>query len=523
MRLLIAAIASLFVAISPAAAQEWHEAETAHFIVKSRDSAQDTRDFAETMERFDRGLRFLNNLPEDHVEASRANKPVIYRFGDYVDMSRMYGNSEAGVGGFFISRAGDSVAFAPARGQRSNNSRQRRSRTESIEQVLLHEYTHYFMMMNYPAAYPRWYSEGYAEMVSTMRFEEDGSFHIGDPPQSRGQAISMLPSSRLDEMLDAERKLTGYDAFQHYVTGWLFTHYLSFDPARETKLREYLVALGNGEDSLTAATRIFGDLGAIQRDLVGYKRGPFPGYDVRPNVTAAPQVSVREITGAEKDMLDAEMRLRRGVTRDDARRIAQELQGMIAQHPQNAHAHTLLAEAEYDSRNYTAAAAAAQKATELDPQSQDAWLYRARAAIKLAESDPAYFDTAREYLATARDIDADDPRPLIEYYQTYWEETDGANVPEQAIIALEQAFDEAGDDGYYRMLLGRQLLLESRFADARAVLLPALFAGHKIEGEKDDDFTPGKLFDAIEAQDRDTAVTLINDVFEKAESDEEEA
>ena len=44
-----------------------------------------------------------------------ANKPVIYRFGDYTDMSRLYGNASAGVGGFFIPRAGASVGLAARR------------------------------------------------------------------------------------------------------------------------------------------------------------------------------------------------------------------------------------------------------------------------------------------------------------------------------------------------------------------------------------------------------------------------
>ena len=522
MRLLTAALTTLMLAIAaPVAAQDWWEAETAHFIVKSRDSRSATQEFAETMERFDRGLRFLNNLPEDHVEQSRANKPVIYRFGDYVDMSRMYGNSEAGVAGFFISRAGASVAFAPARRQRSNNSRERRDRTQSIEQVLLHEYTHYFMMMNYPAAYPRWYSEGYAEMVSTMRFDDDGSFHIGDPPQSRGQMIFMMPASRLDQMLDAERKLTGYDAYQHYVTGWLFTHYMSFDPAREAKLREFLVALGNGEDSLTAAERLFGDLDDIQRDLVSYKSGPFPGYDVRPNVTDTPQVTVRKIEGAERALIDEEMRLKRGVSRESARSIAENLRREVAGFPESAHAYALLAEAEFDSREYERAASAAARAVELDADNVDAWIIRARAAMKLAESDPARFDEARDFLAEARAVDMADPRPLIAYYMSFYESGDVSDIPEQAIIALEQAYDEAGDDAEYRLILGRQLLIESRFDDARTVMLPALYGGHRVESDEDDAFTPDRLFAAIDARDRDQALQLINKVFDDAEEDDE--
>lgn len=519
MRLFFAAFAALMLAI-PAQAQTWWEAETAHFIVKSRDSEGDTREFAQTMERFDRGLRFLMGLPEDHIEESRANKPIIYRFGDYIDMSRMYGRANAGVGGFFISRAGASVAFAPARRQRSNNSRQRRDNTDSIEQVLLHEYTHYFMMQNFPAAYPRWYSEGYAEMVSTMRFADDGSFHIGDPPQSRGQMIYSRPASRLDQMLDANRSLTGYSAYQHYVTGWLFSHYMSFDPEREAKLREFLVAIGNGEDSLTAAERIIGDLDEIQRDLVDYKSGPFPGYDVRPNITTLPNVEMRQIEGVEQALITQEMSLWRGVTRDQAESIGRELRAAVQQHPTSSYAYMLLAEAEHDNRNYAAAETAAARAVELDPENQHAWLYRAYIALKLAEDDDAYYDTARDYLQRARELDVEDPRPLIAYYQSYYDEMGAGAVPEHAIIALEQAYDEAGDDTPYRLLLARQLLIEERFSEARVVLLPALFGGHRMETDDEDAFTPGRLFEAIDAADKVRSLELVNKVLEPEEDED---
>lgn len=520
MRILLAALAALVLAAFPARAQEWHRAETAHFIVKSRDSEEATRAFAQTMERFDRGLRFLMGLPEDHVETSQANKPVIYRFGDYTDMSRMYGNAGAGVGGFFISRAGDAVAFAPARRQRSNNSRERRDRTDSIEQVLLHEYTHYFMMMNYPAAYPRWYSEGYAEMVSTMRFNDDGSFHIGDPPQSRGGFINDRPLSNLNEMLDADRQLTGYDAFQHYVTGWLFSHYMSFDPAREARLREYLVAIGNGEDSLTAARRIIGDLDQVQRELVRYKQGPFPGYNVRPNVTASPEVTVTPITGVEADLIDAEYTLKRGVTRAQARSLAGRLRTAVQQYPDSSNAFALLAEAENDAGNPGAAETAAARAVELDAGNQRAWLVRASATLERAKTDPALYDVARQHIQRARRLDMDDPRPLIAYYKSFYQQTNGADLPEQAIIALETAYDEAGDDIEYRLLMGRQLLMEERFREARVVLLPALYSGHTYEAEEEDEFTPDRLFEAIDAADRARSIEWINKALEPPEEDE---
>lgn len=527
MRLLAAALAvltGLLTLAAPARAQEWIEAETAHFIIKSRDGEAETREFAEQVERFDRGLRYLNALPEDHVEVSRANKPVIYRFGDFNDMARMAGAPGSGIAGFFISRAGRSVSFVPTRGFTTNNSRERRGPIRTnVNEVLFHEYTHYFMMQNFPAAYPRWYSEGYAEMLSTMRFLDGGAFHLGDVPQERAYQVFQMQDFRLRDMLDANHELTGREAFQHYGTGWLLSHYLSFDITREQTLRQYLVALGNGEDSLTAAERLFGDLRTMERQLDRYKQGPFPGYDVRPNVTTAPDVAIRRLTPVEVALIRHEMRLQVGVTPDDAVDVARDLRALAATHPDSSAVHRWLAEAEHDAKNYAASEAAGARAVELDPTNVDAWLYRAETAIEMAKTDPAYLQVARRHLAAAVDQDQNDPRAMILFYRTHYDQT-GGQPPEHAIIALEQALDEAGSDREYRLLLGRQLLIEDRMNDARVVLLPALFSGHSINSDNEDEEdarpTPQGVLNAMTAGERASAIEMLSKMLEPEDEDE---
>lgn len=509
MRLILAALA-LFCLALPAKAQTWWEAETAHFIIKSRDSEAATREFAAQVERFDRGLRFLNGLDENSVETSRANKPVIYRFGDFNDMARMAGAPGSGIAGFFISRAGRAVAFVPTRGFTSNNSRERRGPVrDNPAEVLFHEYTHYFMMQNFPAAYPGWYSEGYAEMLSTMRFLDGGAFHIGDPPQGRAFQIFQMQSFRLHEMLDSNHRMSARDAFQQYGTGWLLTHYLSFNPEREQVLRNYLVALGNGADSLETAREMFGDLRALERELDRYKGGPFPGYTVRPNVTTEPVVTMRQLGADEVALINHEMRLQVGVTESSARTVARDLRNLAGRFPESAAVQRWLAEAEYDSKNYAAADEAAARALEIDPRNVDALLYRAMAAIELAKDEPAYLASARQHLASAVQLDDQDPRAMILYYRTYYDETDG-QPPENAIVALEQALDHAGMDIEYRLMLGRQLVLEDRLPEARIVMLPVLFRGHAITPDREDRPTPQGILDALAANDRERTLDLIN-------------
>ena len=87
--------------------------------------------------------------------------------------------------------------------------------------MLKHEYVHYFMMQHFPAAYPRWYVEGYAELLATLRLNEDGSFFVGDPPLYRSYQLLEMPQFRLEDMLDSKHKLAGYEARMKAARPWL--------------------------------------------------------------------------------------------------------------------------------------------------------------------------------------------------------------------------------------------------------------------------------------------------------------
>lgn len=521
MRLIVALFALLIAA--PAQAQDWWVAETEHFIVKSRDSEANTRKFASQLERFDGAMRTLQNLPVDDKPPSRVVKLTVYRFGDASEIGAQLGNP--GVAGFFISQAGNSVAFVPARESRDASSMFRgRSNPNGLDQgsVLQHEYTHYFMRQHFPAAYPRWYSEGYAETMATLRFMDGGAFHVGDPPQYRAYQVLQMRQFPLKEMLDSAHEIDGYDYMQFYGTGWLLSHYLNFDPARFAKLNEYLRALGQGEDSLAAAQRIFGDLGQMQKELLKYRNGPFPGYDVKPANYREPEVTTRPMTAAERTMLREEMRLNRGVTNKEAKDVAADARRKVRGHESDYGALLILARAEARAENYAEAERLAVRLVEMDPSRNDAWLVRSDAAIEQIETDKSQAAKAREFANKAAAIDRADPRPLINYYYSYVEA--GEEPPEAAIIALEAAFDAAASDPGYRIILARQLASENRLKDARTVLLPIAFSGHSYEIDEDDkdDPTLDKVVDLIDAGDGKGTVAMIDALIDHWEKEAEE-
>ena len=526
MRRLLAAVAvSCLAALglaSPAAARDWYVAETNNFIVKSEDDEEGTRQFAIELERFDMALRTLQNLPIGEDQPTRATKLTVYRFGDVSDIGRMAGVN--GLAGFYIPRAGDSVAFTPAREQRrrsmsvTNPERRRRElqRLDAVS-VLQHEYVHYFMMQHFPAAYPAWYVEGYAELLATIRFNEDGSFHVGDPPQYRAYQIFQMRQFPLEDMLDAEHKLGAREAYQFYGTGWLLAHYLNFN--RYEELNEYLTAIGQGEDSLEAARRIFGDLDAIDRELLSYRSGNFPGYSVRPEGYVEPTVSLRAVTEIEEALIQEEMRLRRGVDKDEAASIASKIRSTMGSSSSDLYALNLLTRAEYNAENYEAAEAAARRVLEIDQDSFEGNLMMGFVAIERIEDDPNWAETAREYALKAASLDIDDPRARVAYYYSYLKERQ--EPTENAIIALEGAYDHAGSDPAYRIFLARQLIAENSLDTAETVLLPIAFRGHnqgddEEDADEEDNNDPPSLddiLDAIKADDRDLALSQMDELI----------
>ena len=87
----------------PAAAQEWWEAETDNFVVKSQGSREEVRAFALDLERFDATLRIFQGLPVGNRYPGRSQKLTVYRLGDNGGIGALAGGEEPGA--FYIARA----------------------------------------------------------------------------------------------------------------------------------------------------------------------------------------------------------------------------------------------------------------------------------------------------------------------------------------------------------------------------------------------------------------------------------
>ena len=509
MRRLFLLIAMLLFA-APAHA-EWWEARTDHFIIYSKSSERDARGFAERLERYDQSLRSLQLIKPD-PRLSDARKVTIYRAGTTVDISVLAGDSDSGIAGFYIPRL-EPVAFVPAR-----EMVQLRSELDP-ETVLKHEYAHHFMFRHFAAAYPNWYVEGLAETYATIRFNPDGSFHLGDVPQYRGSLLVGKYRSFLDysiqRMLTTTAKPTGEDFIARYTYGWLFTHYMTFAPGRKGQLLAYLRLLNQGVSSADAAERAFGDLGKLEDEVSHYKNANrFFGADVKIADYRPPVVTMRRLGPDEEAIMPVVIRSKVGVSRRTADGVAGDARSVATRYPNSFPVQLELAEAELDARNYEAADRAAAAAIALRPDSAEALYFRGKIALQRGKTDPAQFAVARSWFVKAHDADPDHPGPLVGNYESFSKAR--GPIPESAIIGLEQAYRIAPYDDDLRIILARQLLTENKLDIARDILIPLALSPHESKQAR----ALNGVVEAIDTSNGKEALKRLDDWIRKAEEEE---
>ena len=192
---------ALVLFLAPATARaDCFEASSPHFVVYADDTERDVRRFSEQLERYHDAMETVTG--RDQEPPSPSNRVTVYVVKNIRQVQRIAGNDM--IAGFYIPRAGSSVAFVP-------QVEVSRREIDSSMATLLHEYAHHFLISNSNFPMPRWLSEGAAEFFSAARFQSDGGLTLGlparalasfsDPFRDSDDALlsaSLLPSLSLD-------------------------------------------------------------------------------------------------------------------------------------------------------------------------------------------------------------------------------------------------------------------------------------------------------------------------------------
>jgi tetratricopeptide (TPR) repeat protein len=384
--------------------------------------------------------------------------------------------------------------------------------------LFFHEYAHHLMLQNWAVALPPWFSEGFAEFLSTAKINDDGSVILGGAANHRASGVhALLHDFTLSAMLGGtDRGLTGWKMEIIYARGWLLTHYLTFEPSRRGQLDKYIAGIQNGMKALDSAKSAFGDLGQLQDELERYSTSKeITGVLLRPDPAKLGPITVRPLTGGEAALMPIHMRSDYGLTGQRARTVAGKARKLAEPYPSDPFAQTALAEAEYDVKDFSAAQAAADRALATDPNYVAALIYRGRAEMELAKasSGSADWKSVRRWFAKANRLDTENAEPLMLYYQSFV--AAGERPTDIATKGLLYAMVLAPQDHKLRWMAVRQLLLDGKLDDAKRTLAPIAYYPHSDTGRD----TTDQVLTAIESRDSAKGVSLIDKLEREWEKD----
>lgn len=488
MRVYVAAFVAL--ALSVPAQAEWNRASSEHFLIYSEQKPEVLKQFAEKLERFDGAVRAVRGM--DDLPPSLGNRLTVFMLGDQAQVSRLASDKTGFTQGFYRGSASGSLAFvartSPTTVRFSAGYPSRLGGGEmqigtGTDTILLHEYSHHLMMQAIATPYPEWLIEGFAEFMSTARFENDGGVGLGLPATHRYYGLVTGESLPLETLLSGHYDNINTDQRESiYGRGWLLAHYLTFEPSRKGQLEAYLAAMAKGTEALAAARQAFGDLGQLQRDLEAYLRRSRLSYIKIPaSALKVKPVSVTQVSAGGSAVLPLLVEVKNGVPNDQREALAAKVRAVEARYPGDQLVEEAVAEAELDSAHPEAAEAAADRALKANPRDTDALVFKGRAVADRAEkasgpSRHALFDQARQIFISTNRIDTEDPEPLMEFYKMFVEE--GVPPSANAIAALHYASDLAPQDTSLRMTSAMQYLIDGKVADCRRALAVVAYDPH---------------------------------------------
>jgi hypothetical protein len=466
-----------------AASAKWYEASSDHFVIYADDKEEDVREFANNLERYHAALKYVRKFG-DKPPPSPSNRVTIFVTKSSGALTKLAGDKSREIAGFYVPRAGASVAFTPP----VEKSGERIAEFSQV--VLLHEYAHHFMISNLPIAFPRWYTEGFAEFSGTSTFGKDGSVGMGKPAHHRGNELNYsisVPWKLLfntQGYLKHKGKSKRYDSF--YGQSWAVFHYLEFTEEGRKLHTEFLKRLLKGESDIQAAEGAFGDLEKFGRKIDTYLRASKMSYlPIAADKLIFKPATLRELSAGEAAMMPIIMQSRRGVNEEQAAQLVLEARKIAALHPDDAAVQAALAEAEYDAGNDDAAIAAADKATAKQPKNINALIQKGYALLRKAEDSDtpaAAFNTARKHMISINKIEVDHPIPLIHFYKSYLSQ--GIEPNENAKTAVDYALQLSPFDKEVRFLVAQQDINDKRYAQARSHLLKLISDPH-LEHDED--------------------------------------
>jgi tetratricopeptide (TPR) repeat protein len=467
---LIAAVFLVFATVHSPASAEWREAKTDHFVVVSEGSERELLRMSRQLE----SVHWLMGL------ATRANTtdnvaPVRIILVDSIrDVRRAHGGDNRNVAGFYRTFVEGAVAVVP------------RDQGDFSRTILFHEYAHHFMSQYMRGNFPPWYTEGFAEVISTASFEREGRISFGRAATHRAYELLQMEWTPMQRMMSAPRADRPRDGQASYGQYWLAVHYFIFSGQRRGELSNYINRINQGESIDEAHDAFTGGLELLDRDMRAYLRRnsfTYQNADIPADVGGTPVV--RSLTPGEGAIVAAEVKLSGRLDTDEALALATEVGGIAARYPSDPAPWRLQARLLLDAERWADAETAADHALAAAPDDIRSLTYKGLAILRGGEANGSFDDAtirrARVLIVRANRASPDDPMPLIAYYQSF--KLAGQAVPDLAIEGLYRASRLVPQESELRMMVAMEMIQRREYQTARLLLAPLGLSPHRSSGQ----------------------------------------
>jgi hypothetical protein len=458
-----AAFATLAIAPGPAHAA-WYRVETDRFIVYGEGNEKAARDYATRLTIFDSVLRRFHPSTRDRVARTKVQ---VYLVANEDQLKKVNPNLGPYVLGFYSAM--NEGVFAVAI----------KSQVFGGDDVLFHEYAHHFMLENFPAAYPAWFVEGWAEyfMTTDIRATE---VRVGGYNEARVYGIFQTEWLPLAEILTKtvwETRKERRDIY--YAQSWLLMHYMRDDAARSKQMDAAILAISKGENPVKAFEAATGKpLEALTAELKKYRR--LQTFVLKGAQDVQPQMTVTTLPRSADDLVLDNVRLILWQTgRPDADELA-AVRRKAAKYPGDPLAETTLARAEFVLGEVTAGEAIVQRRLAANPNAPEDLLLAGTgqllAGFREKDQRQDRFRAARPFLLKAYNLDKGDFRTLFAYAMSRQVEPVYPN--DNDINALLEARTLAPAVMDTSIQAGFALIARGRKDEAARVLAPVINSPH---------------------------------------------
>jgi Flp pilus assembly protein TadD len=472
---------------------EWYEARSRNFEVYSAGSAEQARDFAAKLERFNYVLRTYHNVT---APASR-NRLRVFLLESTDAVARMAGAPGSAVAGYYVPTSRGAFLVGTYAHIRQASRRRDGSMSGAnidAEDILLHEYTHHFMYQYFPATYPTWYSEGFAEFWGQTQFHEHDVVEVGRPAEGRFETFHVLGWLPIERLLRAHSysEIGGANVFLLYAEGWLFVRYAFQHSDVQHQLQQYLALINHGTSYEDAARQAFPNIDHLNSELFDYAHRsrfdvltlPFRAIDIG-------EIDVRQLRPAEGAMLGFDIKISQGYEQREAADFAEDVRAEAAHYPDDPYALEILMEAERLAGNNAQALSAAEHLLQVEPHNARAMAVKgfvAVAGLQASHSTDAHaWDGAHQLFRQAMQADPNDAFVLEGYYSSFLAQ--GVLPPADAQNALYSATELAPSDSELRYELARDFEMRHMIPEAIAIIRPDAYSapddGHESPREKE--------------------------------------